>query len=40
VHGDHAPLALSIVALAWDKLGVVNVDKEAVLNVLRKAAAV
>jgi len=32
----HAPLALVIASLAWDKIGVSNVDKESVLNVLRK----
>jgi len=34
--GHNAPLALVIASLAWDKIGVGNVDKESVLNVLRK----
>jgi len=34
--GHHAPLALVISSLAWDKISVSNVDKESVLNVLRK----
>jgi len=32
----HAPLALVVATLAWDKMGVGNVSKESVLNVLRK----
>ncbi len=39
-HSTHAPLALAIAVLAWDKLGVnnININKEQVINILRKAS--
>jgi len=36
-HSSHAPLALTIVILAWDKLGINNINVETIINVLRKA---
>jgi len=35
-HSSYAPLALVVATLAWDKLGIDNVNKELVLNTLRK----